>query len=202
MYLLTAHLLQCRSSWCLHPLSRLLLSCFYIASLWLRWFFGGDHTREKIAPSSLCVWSQMPWKSQRIIVLLWGFLVDHLPEFDGYIFFFKADCLKYFYCILNTIIKMSEDRRKIYLSLYLKGLCVRGSWRPNRTATYWPPLLWPSALLSRSPGLPNRGPALCWVLFSLQHHFSISLISIDRTTHFAWIVYPSCLQLVWSPTAP
>ena len=44
--------------------------------------------------------------------------------------------------------------KKIYLSLYLKGLCVceRGSWRPNRTATYWPPLLWPSALcLSRSP---------------------------------------------------
>ena len=26
--------------------------------------------------------------------------------------------------------------RKIYLSLYLKGLCVRGSWRPNRTTTY------------------------------------------------------------------
>ena len=33
--------------------------------------------------------------------------------------------------------------RKIYLSLYLKGLCVRGSWRLNRTATFWPPLLWP-----------------------------------------------------------
>ena len=23
-----------------------------------------------------------------------------------------------------------------------KGLCVRGSWRLNRTATYWPPLFW------------------------------------------------------------
>ena len=33
--------------------------------------------------------------------------------------------------------------RKIYLSLYLKGLCVRGGWRPNRTATYWLPLYWP-----------------------------------------------------------
>ena len=67
--------------------------------------------------------------------------------------------------------------RKIYLSLYLKGLCVRGSWRPNRTATYWPPLLWPSVFLSHSPGLLNWGPgspALCWVQFSLQHHFSIS----------------------------
>ena len=41
--------------------------------------------------------------------------------------------------------------RKIYLSLYLKGFerVTKGftvwevSWRPNRTATYWPPLLWP-----------------------------------------------------------
>ena len=35
---------------------------------------------------------------------------------------------------------------------------MRGSWRPNRTATYWPPLLWLSAFLYRSPGLLNRGP--------------------------------------------
>ena len=72
--------------------------------------------------------------------------------------------------------------RKIYLSLYLKGWCVRGSWRPNRTAIYWPPLLWPSALcLSRSPGLFNRrpgGPAFCLVLA-----FSTT----------------SCHQWVWSP---
>ena len=49
-----------------------------------------------------------------------------------------------------------------------QGFTVRGSWRPNRTAIYWPPLLWPSALcLSRSPGLLNRrprGPALCWMM--------------------------------------
>ena len=46
----------------------------------------------------------------------------------------------------------------MYLSLYCKGskrvtqcLRVRGSWRPNRIAIYWPPLLWPSTLcLSRS----------------------------------------------------
>ena len=63
----------------------------------------------------------------------------------------------------------------MYLSLYCKGskrvtqgLRVRGSWRPNRTAIYWPPLLWPSSLcLSRSPGLLNQRPggsAFCWVL--------------------------------------
>ena len=68
----------------------------------------------------------------------------------------------------------------MYLSLYCKGskrvtqgFTVRGSWRPNRIAIYWPPLLWPSALyLSRSPGLLNwrpRGPALCWWWLSLLH---------------------------------
>ena len=47
------------------------------------------------------------------------------------------------------------------------GSTVRGSWRPNRTAIFWPPLLWPSTLyLSRSPGLLNRRPRgpLCWVI--------------------------------------
>ena len=75
----------------------------------------------------------------------------------------------------------------MYLSLYCKGskrvtqgFTVRGSWRPNRTAIYWPPLLWPSALcLSRSPGLLNRrprGPALCWVMafFTACYHQLVS----------------------------
>ena len=47
------------------------------------------------------------------------------------------------------------------------GFTVRGSWRPNRIAIYWPPLLWPSVLhLSRSPGLLNRRPRgpHCWVM--------------------------------------
>ena len=45
---------------------------------------------------------------------------------------------------------------------------MRGSLRPNKTATYWLLLLWPSALcISRSPGLLNwrpRGPALGWMM--------------------------------------
>ena len=48
-----------------------------------------------------------------------------------------------------------------------QSLRVRGSWRPDRTAIYWPPLLWPSALcLSCSPALLNRRPRgpLCWVM--------------------------------------
>ena len=79
----------------------------------------------------------------------------------------------------DTIITSDTVLRKIYLSLYL---CVRGSWRLNRTATYWPRLLWASAFLSRSPELLNRGPGAqpLWVLV-----FSTA----------------SCLQLVWSPNS-
>ena len=50
---------------------------------------------------------------------------------------------------------------------------MRRSWRPNITAIFWPPLLWPSTLcLSRSPGLLNRRPRgpLCWL--SLPHLIS------------------------------
>ena len=75
----------------------------------------------------------------------------------------------------------------MYLSLYCKGLkrvtqgfSVRGSWRPNRTAIYRPPLLWPSALcLSRSPGLLNQRPTLLGAAFSTASYH----------------------QLVWSPNS-
>ena len=70
----------------------------------------------------------------------------------------------------------------------LKGLCVRGSWRPNTTATYWPPLLWPSALcLSHSPGLLNRkprGPALRWMLA-----FSTTLVTNGSGFQTNWISF-------------
>ena len=59
----------------------------------------------------------------------------------------------------DTIKTSDTVLRKIYHSLYLKGLCVRGSWRPNRTAAYWPPtLLAITAFLSRSLGVLKRGP--------------------------------------------
>ena len=80
--------------------------------------------------------------------------------------------------ITTTIITSDTVLRKIYLSLYLKGLCVRGSWRPNRTAIYLPPLLWPSAFLS---SLLNRRPgdaALCRVLaFSTVSCLQTRLVS-------------------------
>ena len=62
----------------------------------------------------------------------------------------------------NTTKKKDERKllyKNMYLSLYCKGskrvtqgLRVRGSWRSNRTAIFWPQLLWPSTLCrSRSP---------------------------------------------------
>ena len=59
----------------------------------------------------------------------------------------------------------------MYLSLYGKGskkvvwgFTVRGSWRLNITATFWPPILWPSRcvflvllILNRRPGGSSAG---------------------------------------------
>ena len=86
------------------------------------------------------------------------------------------------------IITTTQFFRKICTCHFIwKGCIVRGSWRPNRTAIYWPSLLWPSAFLSRFPGLLNRrlgGPALCWVL-------AFSTISCLQN----W----SGFQTLWSP---
>ena len=71
----------------------------------------------------------------------------------------------------DTIINTSEDFFKKYISHIICNVCVWerfGDW--TKTAIYWPPILWPSALcLSRSPGLLNRRPGgpLCWL--SLLH---------------------------------
>ena len=82
MCLFIAYLLQCQSSLCLHPERGLLLSCFYIASLWLQQLLWVGCRRVVFAPSFLWVWSQRPWWSQQIILLSLGFLHTHLQEFD------------------------------------------------------------------------------------------------------------------------
>ena len=81
MCLLEAHLLKCRSSLCLHLKSRLLLSCFYIASLWLLWFHWVGCRRVVFVLSSLC-WSQRLWRGRQIILLLLDFLHIHLLVVD------------------------------------------------------------------------------------------------------------------------
>ena len=73
---------------------------------------------------------------------------DFFPKpFQYNVFVLNPTPLPNYCCILicrcmqnhndDTIIRTGDtDLRKIYLSLYLKGMYVRGSWRPNRTATY------------------------------------------------------------------
>ena len=100
---------------------------------------------------------------------------------------------------------------------------VRGSWRPNRTATFWPPLLWPSALcLSCSPGLLNRWPGgslfagfLYYILSATRDPNSIGglespfglvwlslshLVSTRTDSNFlSWLSSTSCLDWVQRP---
>ena len=117
----------------------------------------------------------------------------------------------------DTIKTSDTVIRKIYLSLYLKGLCVRGSWRPNRTATYWLPLLWPQqrffpVLLGFSTG--GLGAQPLWVLvFSTASYLQLvwsptglisklQLLNRGPEGSLCWVLAfatASCLQLVWSP---
>ena len=95
----------------------------------------------------------------------------------------------------------------MYLSLYCKGLKrvtqglrVRGSWRPNITATFWPLILWPSALcLSCSPDAqPEAQLSAGWWL-SLLHLISIfsgpQLIRAPSPFGLVWLSLP---QLVYN----
>ena len=67
-------------------------------------------------------------------------------------------CILICRCMQNHNDERTQFFRKIYLTL-LKGLCVRGSWRPNKDCNILTPtLLVITAFLSRSPGLLNRGP--------------------------------------------
>ena len=83
-------------------------------------------------------------------------------------------------------------------------MCVRGSWRRNRTATYWPSLLWLSVLcLSRSPGQLNRRPgaqlsAECWL--SLPHLVSNfwSPKLTDLPPSPSYIIVQSPTQYIWN----
>ena len=106
-------------------------------------------------------------------------------------------------------IKTSDTVRKIYLSLYLKVLCVRGSWKPNRTATYWPP-----TLMAISVSFPFSWAAQpgVWGPASLGAGFLYRILSptglVSRLLNWRpedslyWVLAFStayCLQLIRSP---
>ena len=83
----------------------------------------------------------------------------------------------------DDTIKTSDSVLKKNIPLILlKRLCVRGSWRLNRTATYWPPLLWPhQSFFPVLLGCSTRGMGAqpLWDMF---------------------LIPASSVQLVWSPT--
>ena len=85
---------------------------------------------------------------------------------------------------------------------------MRGSWRPNRTAIYWPPLLWPSALcLSRSPDAQPeaQGPTPLDAAFSTAscHQRVSKLTDFAHLISLEWHVWSSssgnnCHAVHWS----
>ena len=82
---------------------------------------------------------------------------------------------------------------------------MRGSWRPNITAIFWPTLLWQSALcLSRSSELLNRRPRgpLCWVMVfftaSYQHLLRTSTHQGPKAPS-AWCGFPYHISSITPP---
>ena len=103
--------------------------------------------------------------------------MTRLQNYVVFNFYVSLCCILICRCMHNhndDTIKTSDTvLRKIYLSLYLKGLCVRGSWRPNRTATYWPPhSIGHQRFFPVLPGCSTGGPggqlsAGCCFLYSI-----------------------------------
>ena len=68
---------------------------------------------------------------------------------------------------------------------------MRGSWRPKRTATYWPPTLMAITFLSHSPGLLNRGPGGPASLGQVPHSSIFSPTDLDFNCSIAVLRAPS-----------
>ena len=107
--------------------------------------------------------------------------------------------------LIDAMNKTSEDFfKKIYLSLYCKIACERGSLRPNKDCNILTSPAPPDIAMcrSRSPGLLNRGPGTqpLWDMFSFQHLLTNgSPNSLGGPEGpFCWVVAfstTSCLQL-------
>ena len=76
---------------------------------------------------------------------------------------------------------------------------MRGSWRPNRTAAYWPPTHSTGhnrVFFSRFPGLLNRGPG---GPASLGAGFLYCILSLTRLIPTDWISYALSYIIVHHP---
>ena len=147
MCLLIAHLVQCRSSLCLHPESGLLRLCFYRALLWLQQFLWGGCRREVFALSSLCVWSQRQWRCWQMILLPQGFfactscriwriakICDVVNQFVRKPFWFFLSMFSIL-VLCSCIVKHCRSRL-----LWMKGLYLGSSYQLLLCREVGPPL--------------------------------------------------------------
>ena len=78
---------------------------------------------------------------------------------------------------------------------------MRGCWRRNRTATYWPPLLWPSAFFSPFSWATQPrawGPAALGAGFLYRILMRLQLLNREPEGPLCWVLAfstASCLQL-------
>ena len=111
----------------------------------------------------------------------------------------------------NDTMKTSDKvLRKIYLSLYLKGLCVIESCKPNWTTTYWPPptlmaISVVSFSFSRAAQPEARRPSFLLSAGFLYHILSpTGLVSklVSKLTGFlsspSYIIVQSPTQYIWN----
>ena len=138
---------------------------------------------------------KMPRKSERHIKRMHTDVYMLYTQHKINIHIYKYTCRIH----TDAIIKTSED---IPLTLFERVVCVRGSWRSNKTATYWPPQPLRTSpyvvlvLLGCSTG--GLGAQPLWDMFSFQH-----LLTNWSGLQTRWVVAfstTSCLQLLWSPT--
>ena len=119
MCLLAAHQLQCQSS-SVSIWEADLLSCIYIASLWLQRFLWVGRTQIVFAPSFFCVWSQRPWQSQQIILLPVDFFpctprIQRIVKICDAVDLFLRKPFWFFLSIFSILGSMQFHSRALYI---------------------------------------------------------------------------------------
>ena len=102
--------------------------------------------------------------------------------------------------------RRAKTSLKKYTSHFIwKFACVRGIWRPKRTAIYWTPTLMAISvvsflvllMLNQRPG----GPAFCWVL-AFSTTTCLQLLCSPKLTDFlsslSYIIVQSPSQYLWN----
>ena len=112
------------------------------------------------------------------------------------------------YILTQWIMTREDFFKKMYLALYCKVCVWEGVGHWTKTAIYWPPLLWPSALcLSRSPDAQPEARGLSFLLSAGFFYHILSPTGLQNywgpEGPFCWVVSfltTSCPRLLWSLT--